>query len=244
MLIGDFHMHSTYSDGRLSIRQLIDVFGSSGMDVIAITDHLCEETTFLGKTVAYLGKSLTRETFPRYMNELRSEAERAWNVYRLLVLPGFEITKNSLKNHRSAHIVAVGVDRWISPDLPVEQIIEEIRRAGGLAVAAHPTSPYPGRHQSQFLWDRRHELSFDAWEMCADAKLTLPEVVSTSLPKIASSDLHRPHQISSWKTEIDASREQEAIFEAIRNQDIQIRYYEAPAAERAAEKWVLAPQSI
>ncbi|MEL4881681.1 hypothetical protein AAEH85_22275, partial [Shewanella algae] len=81
-------------------------YGSRGFGAIAITDHLCEEKTFLGKSARWLNRSLTRESFPRYIETIKQEAERAWQQYRMVVIPGFELTKNSLFNHRSAHVVA------------------------------------------------------------------------------------------------------------------------------------------
>jgi predicted metal-dependent phosphoesterase TrpH len=35
----DFHMHSTLSDGRLSVRELIDYCVEQGLSAISITDH-------------------------------------------------------------------------------------------------------------------------------------------------------------------------------------------------------------
>ena len=40
MLLGDFHIHTTWSDGRHSLPEVVDLFGRSGHDVIAITDHV------------------------------------------------------------------------------------------------------------------------------------------------------------------------------------------------------------
>src|SRR5689334_9222279 len=108
-MLCDFHIHSQFSDGHLSIPQLVDLYGSQGFGAIAITDHLCEESSFLGKSAQFLGRTLTHESFPRYMEILASEAARAWDQYRMIVIPGYEITKNSLNNHRSAHFLALGV---------------------------------------------------------------------------------------------------------------------------------------
>ena len=39
-LLCDFHVHTTWSDGRLSIREVVDLYGQTGrFDVVAITDH-------------------------------------------------------------------------------------------------------------------------------------------------------------------------------------------------------------
>jgi len=45
---------------------VIDAFGSRGFGVIAITDHLCESRTTLGKAAGFLGHTLTPATFPQY----------------------------------------------------------------------------------------------------------------------------------------------------------------------------------
>ncbi|MSP21599.1 MAG: PHP domain-containing protein [Dehalococcoidia bacterium] len=39
MSIGDFHMHSTYSDGRLTPTELVDLAASRGVRVMALSDH-------------------------------------------------------------------------------------------------------------------------------------------------------------------------------------------------------------
>jgi predicted metal-dependent phosphoesterase TrpH len=40
-LLCDFHVHTKWSDGRLSVREVVDLYGSTGkFDVIAITDHI------------------------------------------------------------------------------------------------------------------------------------------------------------------------------------------------------------
>ena len=40
-LLCDFHVHTRWSDGRLSIREVVDLYGQTGrFDVIAITDHI------------------------------------------------------------------------------------------------------------------------------------------------------------------------------------------------------------
>lgn len=53
MIKGDFHIHSTYSDGQLNIKELIDLYKKTGFNVIAITDHDntdgCEEAIEYGK---------------------------------------------------------------------------------------------------------------------------------------------------------------------------------------------------
>lgn len=223
----DFHVHSTFSDGRLSIPQLVDLYGKRGFGAIAITDHLCEARTFLGKTAHLFERTLTPETFPEYLRVLDQEAERAWRQYRMRVLPGFELTKNTLFNHRSAHIVVLGVREFISADQDITTLLKTVRSKGGLSIAAHPVFTGKFEPQTYFLWSRRQELRelFDAWEVASGSTL-FPEVAESGLPMIASSDLHHPRQINAWKTLLSCERHPEAIMQAIRRQNIDFIYYQ------------------
>lgn len=51
---GDFHIHSNNSDGKLSVRELIDTYKKENYNIIAITDHDnmigCKEAIEYGKT--------------------------------------------------------------------------------------------------------------------------------------------------------------------------------------------------
>lgn len=238
MFLADFHMHTNRSDGKLSMRELVDLHGERGFGAIAITDHLCD-STFLGKASRYLNLSLSKERFPHYMEEIRVEAVRAWDVYEMVVLPGFELTKNSISNHRSAHVLAVGITEWVDPTQDVADIARNIRALGGLAIAAHPVSTRKMEKQTYHLWDRREELkdAFDAWEV-ASGPYIFTEVMESGLPIIANSDMHLRHQLTSWKTALTCERHPEAIMEAIRRQELKPQFYQdeqvAPRASALA----------
>src|SRR5450631_1436095 len=88
MLLCDFHIHTTYSDGVLPLPEVVDLFGQSGHDVIAITDHIVNEDSGLGKVAHRIGNSLDPESWKRYADEIDCEAERAWSTYGMLVLRG------------------------------------------------------------------------------------------------------------------------------------------------------------
>jgi hypothetical protein len=227
-MLADFHIHSTYSDGILTIPQLVDIYGSSGFGAIAITDHLCEEKTFLGMAAKYLDKTLTRDTFQQYLDEIASEQERAWRLYKMKLIAGVEITKNSFLNHRSAHIVILGVDRFIPADTPLDQIPQAARDQGAVTIAAHPVYTRQVEKQTYHLWDRREEFrkTIDLWEV-ASGRHMFPEVIEEKLPMIANSDLHRVEQMTSWKTVLSCEKNQEAIFEGLKKQQVDFKYYDA-----------------
>ncbi len=227
MFLGDFHLHSTFSDGELTIPQLVDLMGQSGVGAIAITDHLCEEKTFLGKAARFLDKTLTRKTFPNYMELLKSEKERAWQQYRMVVIPGVEITKNSFSHNDSAHILALGIHDYIHPDKPLRTILMDIKAQGGLAIAAHPVNTGRPEHQTHLLWNQQEELGslIDLWEVASGPRL-FQQVLKSPLKKIANSDLHRPEQIRSWKTQFQCEKHPEAIRDALLSQNIEFKYFE------------------
>lgn len=240
MYFADFHMHSQYSDGVLTLRQLVDLYGQRGFGSIAITDHACETKGLLGRSAHLLNKTLTQNNFQKYLDDIAQEAERAWKLYKMVVIPGVEITKNSLFNHRSAHVLALGVQKWISPDQEIEGILHDIANQGGLSVAAHPVDTKKWEAQTYHLWDKREELGnkFDAWEVASGPHL-FEEVKQSGLRLLANSDLHHPRQINSWKTLCSAERKPEAIFEAIRGQKIEFRQFEDKKLAMAPGMWPL-----
>lgn len=226
MFLADFHLHSNFSDGVLPIAKLVDFMGFHGMGAIAITDHLCERKSFLGQSARLLAKSLTEKSFPIYMDIIMKEAERAQKEYGMLVIPGVEITKNSFSHKNSAHILAIGITKYIDPDLSLLEIIDAIHEQGGLAIAAHPVDTGKKEFQTQLLWEQKEALEsrIDAWEV-ASGKELFPLVQKSSLRKIASSDLHHPRQIESWKSAFRCDRNFVSIKQAVLDQTVRFEYY-------------------
>jgi predicted metal-dependent phosphoesterase TrpH len=233
MFLADFHVHSNWSDGKLSLREVVDLYGKLGFGAIAITDHLCEEATFLGKAARYLNQSLQLDRFQNYLDAVAEEAERAWKLYRMVVIPGVEISKNTVSNSRSAHVLGLGITKYVKADPDIAEICRDIRNQGALTVAAHPVSTRRWEKQTLHLWDRREELrsAFDAWEVASGPHL-FQEVLQSGLPMLANSDLHAPKQINAWKNVLRCERSQEAILDAIRRQNLEFCYYDSHCGYR------------
>ncbi|PIS10631.1 MAG: phosphotransferase [Bdellovibrio sp. CG10_big_fil_rev_8_21_14_0_10_47_8] len=232
MWLADLHVHSSFSDGKMSIPELVDFYGQKGFGCIAVTDHVCEEKSFIGKAASYLNQCMDRERFPAYLDLLTHEARRAKETYNMVVIPGFELSKNSISNHRSAHILGIGISRYMSADGDPVDLARAIRNQGGLAIVAHPVSTRSWEPQTYYLWSRRKELAleFDAWEV-ASGKHLFHEVLASGLPMIATSDLHQPRQVNSWKTQFRCDRNQESILEAIRKQELNFVFYQEKEVE-------------
>ncbi len=226
MFLADLHVHSNYSDGSLTIPQLVDMYGRLGFGAIAVTDHICEQNTFLGLAARYLEKTLTAETFALYQAELERERVRAWSEYGMVLIPGIELTKNSFRYRRSAHILGLGIREFIAPEGSPIELARSIRGQGGCAIAAHPVPTRKFEAQTFYLWNHREELrsEFDAWEV-ASGKVWFPEVEDEGLPMIANSDLHHPAQMESWKSVFGCERTEAAILQAIRDQELGQMYF-------------------
>lgn len=227
MMLGDLHTHSNFSDGKLAIPELVDFYGSRGFGTIAITDHICEEDTLLGKSAAYLGQCLTRAKHVLYQEILKTEIARAWDQYEMVLIPGYEISKNSILNQRSAHVLALGITDWLDVSGDIVDVVQRAKQMGAVTVAAHPVPTRKFEKQTLHLWDRREEFRgiLDAWEVASGPHL-FQEVIDAKLPKIANSDFHRPSQIDAWKTVFECERSPEAILESVRNQrDLHFYFY-------------------
>jgi predicted metal-dependent phosphoesterase TrpH len=224
-LLCDFHVHTTWSDGRLSLREVIDLYGRTGrFDVIAITDHILMKRDLLGRAarLASLGRrkfSVTAELFSDYLADINAEAERARRLYDLLVIPGAEITQNGFRSRMNSHVIALNLREWITADQPADEILKAIRRQGALSIACHPHHRTTRRIEIStcYLWDNRKRLAelVDVWE--AANRDDLFSVTSLKhYPYVANSDFHKPKHLYSWKTLLRSQKNWDAIAEALR----------------------------
>ena len=211
-LLCELHAHTTFSDGALSASELVDLYGSAGFDVLAITDHVCRS----GESSC----SLRAEDHARYLETLEAEAERARRLYGLLVIPGLELTWED-RPERSAHALAVGVRDWIGLDDGLAQALQTAEAAGAALIGAHPytltaTLGAPrttARFSEEREWSRgalhRFELcnrhDFFAW------------VAEERLPIVANGDFHRPEHLATWKTLLPCAKEEEAVVGYLRS---------------------------
>ncbi len=226
MFLADLHVHSQFSDGHLSIPQLVDFYGKRGFGCIAVTDHVCESRSVMGIAARYMKITLTPETFNSYMKTIREEAIRAWEQYQMVLMPGFELTKNTFSNHRSAHILGIGISEFVSPEGDVLDLARQIRAQGALVVAAHPVQTHKAELQTLHLWDRRDELKgeFDAWEIASGDEI-FADVAASRFPVIATSDFHRAPDINAWKTVFHCERHAEAIMDSVRKQEVEFHFF-------------------
>jgi hypothetical protein len=131
---GDCHVHSVYSDGKLTPEQLAAGARAAGLDFIATTEHNT------------------------------ADAHGAWRAHAgddLLVILGEEVTTGT--GHWLALGLQPGqlIDwRYQARDGLVGRHLDQVHHAGGLCVAAHPHTPYPA---GTFMYPYRGFDAVEVW---------------------------------------------------------------------------------
>ena len=219
MLLCDFHIHTKYSDGSVELRRTVDLFGQAGFDVIAITDHVVNGDNSFGKLAHRFRFSIKEDNFDEYMSCVRQEAERAWDKYGMLIIPGVEISKNHLSPEKSAHILIIDIKEFIPACLGYEKIFLEAKEQDALIIACHPHhSSEMTTRDTLFLWNNRDKYAkyIDAWEI-ANRDDVFNVISLKKYPYIANSDFHRPRHIYSWKSLLNCEKNVESIKRCIKH---------------------------
>ncbi|MFD6755609.1 CehA/McbA family metallohydrolase [Micromonospora gifhornensis] len=190
---GDLHVHSLLSQGAdLTPAHLAAAARTLGLDFIATTEH----------------------------NTAAGHAE--WGPYAdddLLVILGQEVTT------RTGHWLALGLApeqavewRYGVRDEVIGQHLDQVRRSGGVCVAAHPHAPYPsgtlmypydwfdavevwnGRWASDLPWNADNEAALAEWGRSLASDIRQGQW----LPVVGNSDAHLAGQLGTPHTVVDA----------------------------------------
>jgi UDP-N-acetylglucosamine:LPS N-acetylglucosamine transferase len=241
-LLCDFHVHTNYSDGRLTVSEVVDFYGVRGFDCICITDHWTDPRRLIGKLARLTPLTLSYDQIEEYFEVIGREAKRAWRRYGMLVMTGLEFNKDGPTKKSSAHLLGIDLEIPISPSLDLLETITRIHAQGGLAIAAHPhIMKSEWAKDTLYLWENQDKFApvIDAWEIANRNNIFTP-VSQQRLPFLANSDFHKPKHIYSWKTLLNCEKNTEAIKECIRrNENVSITLYRgespAPAREISAQ---------
>jgi hypothetical protein len=113
MFKGAIHIHSTYSDGEMTLARLREVYSAAGYRFLCMTDH---------------AEGFDESKLQAYIEECRVLSDD-----RFLFIPGLEYGCR----HRM-HVLGLGVTRLVTTDDP-QEVIRQIESEGGISVIAHPT---------------------------------------------------------------------------------------------------------
>ena len=219
-LLCELHAHTRWSDGALTVPELVDLYGRNGFDVVCITDHVNRtDDPWLPQDAPARG--ITSASHGDYLAEVLAHAERARREYDLLVLPGIELTYNDRDPRLAAHAVAVGCRSFVSVDGGIDAALAEARGDGAALVAAHPfrapRGPVPSRVTLRWSreWRRLREL-VDRWELFNKNDL-YGWVAERGLPAVAAGDFHRIEHLQGWKTLLPCAKDEEAVVGYLRS---------------------------
>jgi 3',5'-nucleoside bisphosphate phosphatase len=219
-LLCELHAHTRWSDGALTMPQLVDLYGRAGFDVLCITDHVIRaDDPWLDADAPMRG--VHAHNHPDYVAELEAQAERARREYDLLVLPGLELTYNDADPYLAGHAVAVGSRAFVGVDDGLPDALEQARGEGAALIAAHPyrarrnTSPARATMQLAREW-RTYRGLVDRWELFNRYEL-FGWVAQRGLPAVANGDFHRPEHLYGWKTLLPCARTESSVVGYLRS---------------------------
>jgi hypothetical protein len=210
-LLCELHAHTTWSDGALTLTELVDLYGMNGFDVLCVTDHVLPGDP----------RYLTEARHHRYVAAIEREARRAREQYGLLLLPGVELTFDDPDPAVSGHALALGLHEWVPVDGGLETALVEARTRGAALVAAHPHGSTPDptvRNTTRWFWQNRARLDgiVDRWELI-NRDQTFGWVADADLPCVASGDFHLPEHLETWKTFLPCVKTEEAVIAYLRS---------------------------
>jgi predicted metal-dependent phosphoesterase TrpH len=212
LLLCELHAHTTWSDGFLSLAELVDLYGGLGFDVLSVTDHVVRSGDLRG--------GIPPESLDDYFDDVAQEADRASALYGLLVIPGLELTYNDLDPDVAGHALALGLREAVSVDDGLVPAMVRARAAGAAIVAAHPNGPerHPASRGTRFFWRHWAELDglIDRFELF-NRRQVFPWVADANLPVVATGDFHHLENLSGWKTLLPCGRSEEAVLAYLRS---------------------------
>jgi hypothetical protein len=126
-IILNLHMHTRYSDGAGSHRDIAMAAIRAGLDAVIVTDH----NVFVNGPEGY------------YHNNQR----------RVLLMVGEEIHDQARQPQKN-HLLVFGAQRELAPYASDPQsLLDAVSKAGGLSFIAHPVDPAaPSVHQDDISW--------------------------------------------------------------------------------------------
>lgn len=213
MLLCELHAHTTWSDGALTLTELVDLYGMHGFDVLCVTDHLLRSDD--------RSLRLRPGTYPHYLKTIERESRRAREQYDLLMIPGAELTHSARDPDQAGHAVAVGLRSFCSVDEGLEPALVRARARGAAIIAAHPhggkDDPHPER-TTRWFWRNHQRLDgvVDRYEV-VNRRQTFGWVAEAGLPAIATGDFHRVEHLRSWKTLLPCAKNERAVVGYLRS---------------------------
>jgi predicted metal-dependent phosphoesterase TrpH len=221
-LLCELHAHTTWSDGVLTLGELVGLYGGLGFDALCVTDHTCRADDPWLPEHESGPRAIHAGNYDDYLAEVELEAARARERYDLLLLPGLELTWNDLDPLRAAHALALGLRTFVSVDDGLEAALASARESGAAIVAAHPFADDADRSAARttrrFAHDRANlDALVDRYELFNRNRL-FAWVEEARLPFVACGDFHRPEHLTGWKTLVPCTKDEQTLVGYLRSE--------------------------
>ncbi len=130
-------------------------------------------------------------------NEFKAFEDEKDNPEGIIVIPAEEVSSSE------GHIVALGIDRQIPRDLGIQETIDAIHEAGGIAIAAHPYRWWSGLGVKNTLaYDFDGIEALNARSIPSANRKSLKLAKKIGKPMTAGSDAHTPEKIGHGYVEL------------------------------------------
>ncbi|HUG34095.1 MAG TPA: CehA/McbA family metallohydrolase [Anaerolineales bacterium] len=168
-IVVNLHMHTRYSDGSGTHKDIAHAAMKTGVDVVIVTDHNVLVQGVEGYYRVNSGPSTPVST-PSATQRLRTS--------RVLLLVGEEIHDQD-RDPQKNHLLVFNANRDLSflADDP-QALINGVREAGGLSFIAHPRDPKaPAFRETDIsweAWDVQGYTGIELWNGLSELKTVIP----------------------------------------------------------------------
>jgi len=187
MIRVDLHVHTSFS-------------GDATINPKFVVDALNAHSTI--KAVAITD----HDTFEGFF-----QVRKLATVYQdLLIIPGIEVTT------RQGDIILLGIEEKPAYMSTLESVVDFARESAALIIIPHP-------YRVRGISDAAEKTPADAvetvnpWASSRENKLAQKLARARNLPGVAGSDAHKPEQLWTAYTEVDAEPEVGSVLSAVKN---------------------------
>src|SRR5574341_723328 len=166
-IVVNLHMHTRYSDGSGTHKDIAQSAIQTGLDVVIVTDH----NVFVQGLEGYYRR-------PASTSVSTPLAEKRSRTTRVLLLVGQELHDQD-RDPQKNHLLVFNANRDLSylADDP-QTLINGVRDAGGLCFIAHPNDPAaPAFNETDIsweAWDVQNYTGIELWNGLSELKTVIP----------------------------------------------------------------------
>lgn len=201
----ELHCHNSFSnfhvgteeppyDCNISIRDQLERSYALGLDAIFVTNH---------------------NTLDGYAQLLKYKNDHS-KFQNIEVFPAEEITINT-----GAHVLAYGIHDEIQPGITLDELIDEVKKQGGISSAPHPFSLLDALRKDAKKCDMVEVFNSNNVDVLSNAKAT-EFALENNMVQVSGSDSHVLSTLGRCVNQIDSENNLDDILQSMRKGKIKI----------------------